>query len=62
MEFVISKKTNIPSKTKNHAVKNVPMARRTVAKWGNTDGLTGEMYLANVASILIGGKLNECRF
>lgn len=62
--FVIDKKntTNPPSNTKNHAVKNVPIARRTVAKCGNTVGFTGEMYLDNVASILIDSSLTGRRF
>lgn len=33
--------------TKNHDVKNVPMMSRTVAKWGNTDGLIGDTYLVS---------------
>lgn len=39
------------SNTKNHAVKKVPMARRTVAKCGNTLGFIGDTYL-DIDSIL----------
>lgn len=48
-----NKHRKLPSNTKNHPVRNVPMARRTVARCGNTDGFMGEMCLASVASILI---------
>jgi hypothetical protein len=39
------------SKTKNQAVKNVPIAKRTHAKCGKTAGLIGETYLV-IDSIL----------
>lgn len=32
------------SYTKNQAVKNIPMPRRTMVKCGNTAGLTGDTY------------------
>lgn len=43
------------SKTKNQAVKNVPMANRTVARCGNTAGLMGETYRI-MESILLRGE------
>lgn len=46
------------SKTKNHAVKNVPMARSTVAKCGNTVGFIGEIYLV-IVSIFACKKKNK---
>lgn len=35
------------TKTKNHAVKKVPITNRTNAKCGNTDGLMGDTYRVN---------------
>lgn len=49
----------IPSNTKNHAVKNVPIASKTVAKEGNIVGFIGETYLPKVDSILISYNLEE---
>lgn len=40
------------SKTKNQAVKNVPIASNTVAKCGNTAGLMGEIYLVIDSMVL----------
>lgn len=36
--------------TKNQAVKNMPMASRTIVRWGNTAGLTGLVYLVIASS------------
>ena len=36
--------------TKNHAVKNMPMASRTTVRWGNTAGFTGLVYLVMASS------------
>ena len=36
----------VTSQTKNQAVKNNPIAKRTKAKWGYIAGFTGLMYLA----------------
>lgn len=41
-EFNFGRET---SNTKNHAVKNVPIPSRTVAKCGNTAGLMGDTNL-----------------
>lgn len=42
---------DVTSYTKNQAVKNNPIAKRTNAKWGYTAGFTGLMYLAPIDSI-----------
>lgn len=36
--------------TKNHAVKNMPIASRTTVRWGKTAGFTGLVYLVMASS------------